>query len=189
MRKLLKPLPILAGAAILVVGLAAGVSAQAPQAQLAWASFTSAGTLGISSTNYGVRLSFAQPAIGPAGSTTFQVVLGIWHEVGGSGVGITELPGGELPATFSLAQNYPNPFNPMTKIAFELPRATHARLEIYNIVGRKVVTLVDETCSAGSYVADWDGRDDNGHAVASGFYLYRLETENHVATRKMILLK
>jgi hypothetical protein len=150
---------------------------------------TSGGQTGMTSTNYGAGLSIAQPTVGPAASTSYQVVLGVWNGVVGTGTGVTQVTTGELPETFALAQNYPNPFNPITQIAFNLPRATHARLEIYNIVGRKVVTLLDDRRSAGSYVADWDGRDDQGRPVASGFYLYRLETDDNVATRKMILLK
>ena len=186
MRNHLKPLLLLGVTAALVFTLATGAAAQA---QLAWMAITSGGQTGMSSTNYGAGLSVAQPAIGPAASTSYQVVLGVWSGVAGTGTGVREVPTGELPETFTLAQNYPNPFNPVTQIAFNLPRATHARLEIYNIVGRKVITLLDDRRSAGSYIADWDGRDINGNPVASGFYLYRLETDDHVATRKMILLK
>jgi hypothetical protein len=186
MRNHLKPLLLLGVTAALVFGFAVGVTAQA---QLAWVAITSGGQTGMSSTNYGAGLSVGQPTVGPAASTSYQVVLGVWNAVTGTGTGVTEIPTGELPETFALAQNYPNPFNPVTQIAFDLPRATHAKLEIYNIVGRKVITLLDDKRSAGSYVADWDGRDDSGNSVASGFYLYRLKTDDAVATRKMILLK
>ncbi len=89
-----------------------------------------------------------------------------------------------LPTEFSLSQNFPNPFNPITVISFALPEASEVKLEIYNIVGQKVATLVDGQLEAGEHIVRWDGRD-----VASGVYLYRLEVGEFVETKKMILLK
>ena len=94
-----------------------------------------------------------------------------------------------LPQDFELGQNYPNPFNPDTRIEFALPEASFVRLEIYNITGARVRTLVNERLSAGRKVAAWDGRDDSGAALASGVYLYRLETGSFRQTRKMVLMK
>ncbi|MGB3478965.1 MAG: T9SS type A sorting domain-containing protein, partial [bacterium] len=95
----------------------------------------------------------------------------------------------ELPARFHLAQNYPNPFNPNTTIAYSLPRASRVRLSVYNIEGRLVTTLVDETQSAGDHSVDWNGTDAGHAPVASGVYFYRLDTGEYTESQKMVLLK
>jgi hypothetical protein len=94
-----------------------------------------------------------------------------------------------LPEGFELAQNYPNPFNPTTTIDFSLPEAQHVTLEIVNIQGQVVRTLVDDVRSAGDHSVEWDATSDNGSRVASGVYFYRLSAGDHVASRKMTLLK
>jgi hypothetical protein len=94
-----------------------------------------------------------------------------------------------LPVSFALHQNYPNPFNGSTKIIYDLPRSSRVALEVFNILGRKVRTLMDQVQPAGSRVIDWDGLDDTGHPVASGVYLYRFKTDAAAESRKMILLK
>jgi len=88
--------------------------------------------------------------------------------------------GTNLPTEFSLSQNYPNPFNPTTKINFSLPSAADVKLEIYNIMGQKVTTLIDGKREAGEHVVQWDGSD-----VASGIYFYRLETSGFTDTKKL----
>lgn len=93
------------------------------------------------------------------------------------------------PQDFALAQNYPNPFNPSTMIQYELPRAVHVQLAIYNLLGEKVRTLIDEKESAGVKQITWDGRNDRGEAVSSGVYLYRLQVGEFVLTKKMALLR
>ncbi len=102
---------------------------------------------------------------------------------------VKETGGDNLPTTYSLSQNYPNPFNPNTEIAFDLPTRTHITLTVYNMLGQRVTTLVNELLAAGSYVAEWDGRSSSGQPSASGIYFYRLETENFAQTKKMVLLK
>ncbi|MFQ5500500.1 MAG: FlgD immunoglobulin-like domain containing protein, partial [Candidatus Zixiibacteriota bacterium] len=94
-----------------------------------------------------------------------------------------------IPARFSLDQNYPNPFNPTTRIGFELPRRSHVRLSVLNILGQHVRALVDEQLPAASYSVDWDGKSQDGPPVASGVYFYRIEADKWVQTRKMLLLK
>ncbi|MBD3401696.1 T9SS type A sorting domain-containing protein [candidate division GN15 bacterium] len=94
-----------------------------------------------------------------------------------------------LPRKFSLSQNYPNPFNPTTTIEFSLPVAGPARIDVFNILGQRVTTLIDETLPAGNHETQWHGRDQNGTGVASGVYFYRLTTERYVKTKKMLLLK
>jgi hypothetical protein len=89
-----------------------------------------------------------------------------------------------LPLTFELHQNYPNPFNPTTEIGFGLPTASWVTLEVFNISGQRVATLVDGQKEAGEHTVLWDAG-----GYASGVYLYRLTADGYVATRKMILLK
>ncbi|MBD3403353.1 T9SS type A sorting domain-containing protein, partial [candidate division GN15 bacterium] len=90
---------------------------------------------------------------------------------------------------FALHQNYPNPFNPSTQISFTLPVRTEVTLEIFNILGRRVTTLVDDTRPAGTYTVEWNGADTDGNPVATGIYFYRLHTDLFMQSRKMILMK
>jgi len=85
--------------------------------------------------------------------------------------------------------NYPNPFNPETKIVFNLIESGNAKLEIYNIKGQKIKTLIKDQLSTGQHSVVWDGRDDNGKAVSSGVYFYKLQTPSKSYFRKCILLK
>ena len=94
-----------------------------------------------------------------------------------------------LPETFALHQNYPNPFNPVTTIRFDLPLADHVRIDIYNILGKKVRTLVNDYVPAGRQQVLWDSKDDFGRQAASGMYLYRISGERYHDTKRMILLK
>jgi hypothetical protein len=89
----------------------------------------------------------------------------------------------------ALYPNYPNPFNPTTTIRYDLFDAGAVTLSIYNVLGQRVRTLVSERRPAGHNEATWDGTDDHGHRVASGVYVYKLETGATVRTRKMLLLK
>ncbi|RME27425.1 MAG: T9SS C-terminal target domain-containing protein [Candidatus Zixiibacteriota bacterium] len=97
--------------------------------------------------------------------------------------------GDNLPVGYTLEQNYPNPFNPETMIDFTLPRTGKVNLSIYNVLGQNVATLVNEELPAGYHQVRWDGRDQSGHPVASGVYLYRLVTEAGSLSRRMVLLK
>lgn len=92
--------------------------------------------------------------------------------------------------TITLHQNYPNPFNPTTTIEYSIANTTPVEITIFNQLGQKVRTLRnDPVVQAGSYVVTWDGRDDKGHALASGIYLYQIRTRNFVSVKKAVLLK
>ncbi len=91
---------------------------------------------------------------------------------------------GIIPKYFSLHQNYPNPFNPVTKINFDLPKQSNAKIIIYDLLGREVTTLVNEQLKPGSYSVDWDAS-----GYASGVYFYSLITEGFTETKKMVLIK
>ena len=103
-------------------------------------------------------------------------------------VGPISVPFGEgdknLPEQFALLENYPNPFNASTVIRYQLPRSCHVRLEIFDILGRKVTALVDEKQKAGYKVAIWNGKE-----AASGFYFYKLTAGDFSETKKMIILR
>jgi hypothetical protein len=96
---------------------------------------------------------------------------------------------GETPTVFALHDNYPNPFNPRTNIQFDLPRAAHVSLAVFDVAGRRVRTLVDEERPAAMHTVVWDGNDDGGRRVASGVYYYRLVSDEFTATNKMLLVK
>ena len=89
-----------------------------------------------------------------------------------------------IPKEYSLYQNYPNPFNPTTTIKFDLPKDGLITLEIYDILGRRITTLINENRSAGSYEQTL-----NASSLASGVYIYKLQAGDFVASKKMILLK
>ena len=93
------------------------------------------------------------------------------------------------PENFELKQNYPNPFNPETEIQYSLQRSGQVTLEVYNLLGQKVRTLVDEYQRAGSYGVDWDGINQQGSFVSSGLYFYRLLVDGSSQTKRMVLLR
>ena len=97
---------------------------------------------------------------------------------------------GDIPTDFSLGQNYPNPFNPSTTIRFDLPKESPVTLEIYNILGVKVRTLMKgQTANAGRYTIVWDGKDEGGMMAPSGIYLYRINAADFHSSKKMTLMK
>ena len=95
----------------------------------------------------------------------------------------------EVVAISSLEGNYPNPFNPETTIAFSTKENGNISLDIYNIRGQKVRTLLNETKQAGKHTVVWNGKDDNGKNVASGVFFYRMKSGKFSSTKKMILMK
>ena len=93
-----------------------------------------------------------------------------------------------VPQHFALGQNYPNPFNPSTVIPYKLAEAAHVRLEIFNLLGQRLATLVDGQRSAGSHTAMWDATDAGGRAVGAGVYIYRMSSEGRSISRRMVLV-
>lgn len=105
-------------------------------------------------------------------------------------VSVEPLSSATVPRQFALDQNYPNPFNPATEISYSLPRPAEVRLEIFNLLGQKVRSLLHhEKQAAGRCTVFWDGRDDFGRSAASGIYLYRITAGDFIRTMKMTLLK
>jgi hypothetical protein len=106
--------------------------------------------------------------------------------VGAAGVDDPILP---VPPAFVLSGNFPNPFRSVTWIRYALPRDCHVRLSVYNVLGQRVVTLVDEVQPAGYMTAQWDGRNESGHTIASGIYFCSIEAGRSKSVRKMVLMK
>ena len=90
---------------------------------------------------------------------------------------------------YRLEQNYPNPFNPSTSIEYNLPKAAKIKIEVFNILGSRVVTLADKKQSAGVHSIKWDGKDESGVFVGSGVYFYKISTPEFNKTKKMLLMK
>lgn len=101
----------------------------------------------------------------------------------------TPAPGGVVSGRPQLLGNRPNPFNPQTVITFALPAATDVALRVYDLRGRLVRVLVDGPCAAGYHDVTWDGRDDTGGEVASGVYVYRLETRGACDSRRLVVVR
>jgi hypothetical protein len=118
-----------------------------------------------------------------------QTIGPCWSFKVGTGSAVQYLGGDGLPRDYALDQNYPNPFNASTVIKFNTKHDGHVRIDVYNIIGQKVRTLVDEFRHYGPQAADWDGTDAVGKAVPTGLYFYRLVTSDFTDVKKMVLLK
>jgi len=94
-----------------------------------------------------------------------------------------------IPSILTLYQNYPNPFNPNTTIRYDLPKKTNVKIVIYNLLGQKVISLVNEVQDAGQKQVLWDSNNENGEAVGSGIYIYNFTAGDIVMTGKMVLLR
>jgi hypothetical protein len=99
-------------------------------------------------------------------------------------VGTAENVEGQMPEEFALKQNFPNPFNPSTEIPYELPEQSHVRIEVYDIVGRRIAILLDEEMPAGRHTVNFSGQN-----LSSSIYFYRIVTDNFVESKKMVLIK
>ena len=95
----------------------------------------------------------------------------------------------EIPGTFALYQNYPNPFNPSTQINYDLPSQAKIVIEIFDVLGRKVDTLLNQRQQPGHYSVTWDGRDEQNNMVPSGVYICRLRAESFIQSLKMLVIR
>ena len=121
-------------------------------------------------------------------SATFGNIM-ITSYVSDTPVGMEDEHSSGLPLTFDLKQNYPNPFNPSTIISYQIPGNEFVTLEVYNMLGQKVKTLINQNQEAGYYSVEWDGRNNFGNPVSSGIYLYRIKAGNFISVHKMTLLR
>ncbi len=114
---------------------------------------------------------------------------GVWSDT----FGYTEVKDGtqdnDVPQSYFLSRNYPNPFNPETQIEYGLPKGAEVNLWIYNVLGQRVRTLLEEYQAAGHKTVSWDGTDDDGNKVASGIYFYKIQAGEFTDSKKMILMK
>lgn len=132
--------------------------------------------------------TLGQPsAIGAGSNAAGTAGLGFWYGRRPGSPPTGDDP--ELPAVNRLFQNYPNPFNPSTTISFSLSRRAHTTLAIYNVRGQLVRVLEQRVMREGPHSVAWDGRNQDGRAVASGIYFYRLRSGRFGAVRKMVLLR
>jgi len=94
-----------------------------------------------------------------------------------------------IPDEFAIHQNYPNPFNPVTTLRYDLPENGLVNITIYDMLGRQVKTLVNQTQDAGYRSVVWDATNDYGKPVSAGIYLYQIHAGEYMQTKKMVLLK
>lgn len=94
-----------------------------------------------------------------------------------------------IPTEWSLSQNHPNPFNSATQIWYEVPMNSRVTIEVFNLLGQRLQTLVNEVKKAGKYQTQWNGLDEKGRPVGSGIYIYRMEANNYLAMKKMVLVQ
>jgi len=102
---------------------------------------------------------------------------------------VLSINGELLPEVFALHQNYPNPFNPVTTLRYDLPENGHVNITIYDMLGRQVKTLINQTQDAGYRSVIWDATNDYGKPVSAGIYLYQIQAGEYMQTKKMVLLK
>jgi hypothetical protein len=102
----------------------------------------------------------------------------------------TAIPATPLPTEFALEQNHPNPFNATTSIRYQLPQKCHVSIAIYNMLGQKIRTLLqNQFHQAGIHAIPWDGNNDLGQEVGSGIYLYQLHAGDFVTSKKLVVMK
>jgi hypothetical protein len=134
--------------------------------------------------NSGLSDSVANSLIVSGANLYAGTVNGVWRRPLSEMITSVHQSTNVLPKELKLDQNYPNPFNPSTTIKFELPRASHVSLTVYDILGRQVSVLVNERKEAGDHEVKFDGS-----GLACGVYLYRLQTGDVVQSRRMLVLK
>lgn len=94
-----------------------------------------------------------------------------------------------IPDEFKLHQNFPNPFNPTTTIFYDVNKESNVKISVFDLLGREIVTLINQIEQAGSKSINWDGRDFTGNMVNAGVYIYQIEAEGFIQTKKMVVLK
>jgi len=159
------------------LGNITGNAENVPNANIDRVDFTGTATTELITLNYTVTFSAS------AGGGTAVGVL----TLNNTNVGIDDSD--TNPTTFTLHQNHPNPFNPSTMITFDLSQDSDIKISIYDMTGRLVRELTDQTMTIGSKNISWDGKDDIGNSVSGGVYLYNLQTGDRSQTKKMVLMK
>ena len=133
-----------------------------------------------------MRGTLGQPIVSETWNSEITVRSGFWYIIASTGMPTSSEHAGptDIPSVFALNQNYPNPFNPSTIIPYELPREVAVRIDIFDILGRRVMVLVDEVKPTGAHQAQWDAS-----GVAGGVYIYQLRAGDFVQSRKLTIVK
>ncbi len=137
----------------------------------------------ISNSNNRVISTAGQTVIGVASNSSNINKAGFWYQAGDIVTGVEQVSN-TLPKEFKLQQNYPNPFNPSTTIEFALPKRTSVKLQVFDLLGRKIMTLLDEELQPGEYKVTFEAE-----GLPSSVYFYHIQAEGFVHTKKLILLK
>ncbi len=170
-------LPICALLIFLPVALVAQTQNKAEHTEYAVVKYVtgSGGILGATSSNYFHSATAGEAVVGGTQNSNYLLVAGYWNVRIGIPTDVEADKINNLPTMFQLHQNYPNPFNPETTIQYDLPAASVVTIEIFNLVGQKIRTLVSSALQGpGELRLVWDGSDDQGAPASSGVYLYRL---------------
>ncbi len=124
-----------------------------------------------------------QTVIGVASNSSNINKVGFWYQAGDLVTSVEQISN-TLPKQFKLQQNYPNPFNPLTTIEFALPKRTSVKLQVFDLLGRQVTTLLDEELQPGEYQVTFEAE-----GLPSGVYFYRIQADGFVRTKKLLLLQ
>ena len=139
----------------------------------------------------GVDLGTAAPTffiIGLTDDDSSAVLIDeVWYNETPTGMGISD--DAPIASSYELGQNYPNPFNPVTTLRYDLPENSLVNITIYDMLGRQVKTLINQTQDAGYRSVIWDATNDYGKPVSAGIYLYQIQAGEYISTKKMVLLK
>ncbi len=138
----------------------------------------------IASSSARIAGTAGQHLIGSAANPSNIIQSGFWPQARHLITSVEQISSETIPKEFRLYPNFPNPFNPTTKIRFDLPKRSSVKLKLYDLFGREVVVLVDENLPPGEYKVELKAK-----SLASGVYLYRLEAEGFVRTKKLMLVK
>jgi hypothetical protein len=177
---------------ILLVCFSFGLSfATSPGYEIPRQVLSGGGGMWLSTTSYKLSSTLGQSIAGVQNGATKTVYTGFWCPwvVQMSPVEWEEVDYTQRPTDFALHQNYPNPFNPSTIIQYALPRTALVKIEVYNVLGQRVRTLVDRIEEPGYKIINWNGKDDSGNQVCSGVYFCRICAGDFVKSKKMTLLK
>ena len=162
--------------------------------RLSWFIFRP-GCIKASSTNYLVDGTLGEPFIGISQSQNFFLRIGHFYSTQiTTAVEEHEMNVNFIPDTYDLSQNYPNPFNSTTKLMYQIPKPGAISIKIFNVLGKKIITLVDEHKDPGCYLISWDGTDTSGDNVTSGIYIVKFMSKSLVGeefckTRFIVLIR
>ena len=141
------------------------------------------GSAKIASTNYNINCTVGQPITGNCDETSYINKIGFWYSIDWI---ISDIVDNAIlvPNDYNLYQNFPNPFNPETTIRYSLPKISNVRIDVFNLLGQRVITLVNSSKPAGYHEVKFKAAQ-----MPSGYYTYRIQTDGYHAVKKMMLLK